>query len=181
MAGGGPFRPAPAALHLLRPMPTFEQRSRIQAPPERVFAFHARPEALRLLIPPWEHSRVVEKTPGLDVGTRAVIETWIGPIKQRLVAEHTAYEEGRMFQDTLREGPFRRWVHTHTMDPDGAGGTWLLDHIEYELPLGALGQLGGGWLVRRKLARMFAYRHEVTRRECEGPGHDAGDRARMPP
>ncbi|MFT3764646.1 MAG: SRPBCC family protein [Minicystis sp.] len=148
-------------------MPIFEKRTRIAAPPDRVFAFHARPEALTLLMPPWEHARVIEKTPGLDVGTRAVVEVSVGPIKQRIVAEHTAFEEGRMFQDTMRSGPFRRWVHTHTMDPDGAGGTWLVDHIAYELPLGVLGQAAGGWLVRRRLARMFAYRHEVTREACE--------------
>ncbi|APR86614.1 Cell division inhibitor [Minicystis rosea] len=150
-------------------MPIFEKRTRIAAPPDRVFAFHAEPDALRLLIPPWEDARVLEKTPGLDVGTRAVIETKIGPIKQRIVAEHTAYEAGRMFQDTMRSGPFRRWVHTHTMEPDGAGGTWLVDHIEYELPLGALGQLAGGWFVRHKLDRMFAHRHRVTREACERP------------
>jgi hypothetical protein len=148
-------------------MPVFEKRTRIAAPPERVFAFHARPEALTLLMPPWEHARVIEKTPGLDVGTRAVVEVRVGPIKQRIEAEHIAYEEGRMFRDTMRRGPFAKWVHTHTMEPDGAGGTWLVDHVEYELPLGALGQLGGGWFVRRKLSRMFDYRHEVTKKACE--------------
>lgn len=148
-------------------MPIFEKRTRIAAPPERVFAFHARPDALTLLLPPWERARVIEKTPGLQVGVRAVIAVRVGPIEQRIVAEHTACEEGRMFQDTMRSGPFARWVHTHTMEADGAGGTWLVDHIDYALPLGALGQLGGGWFVRRKLDRMFAYRHEVTRKACE--------------
>lgn len=149
-------------------MPIFEKRTRIEAPPARVFAFHARPDALARLIPPWESARVLERTPGLQVGARAVIAVRVGPIEQRIVAEHTAYEEGRMFQDTMRSGPFARWVHTHTMETDGAGGTWLVDHIDYALPLGALGQLGGGWFVRRKLERMFAYRHEVTRKACEG-------------
>lgn len=150
-------------------MPVFEKRSHIDAAPERVFAFHARPDALSLLTPPWERMRLVEKTPGLDVGTRTVMAVRVGPIEQRIVAVHTAYDEGRMFQDTMREGPFARWVHTHTMEPDGSGGTWLVDHIEYTLPLGALGQLGGGWFVRRKLRRMFEHRHAVTKRMCEGP------------
>ena len=148
-------------------MPVFEKRTRIAAPPERVFAFHARPEALALLLPPWEHARVIERPHGLQVGARAVIAVRVGPFEQRIVAEHVAYEEGRMFQDTMRTGPFARWLHTHTMEPDGAGGTWLVDHVDYTLPLGALGQLGGGWYVRRKLARMFAYRHEVTKKACE--------------
>jgi hypothetical protein len=148
-------------------MPVFEKRSRIAAPAELVFAFHDKPEALTLLIPPWEPARVVEKTPGLDVGVRAVVEVRVGPTVHRLVAEHTAYEAGRMFQDTQREGPLRKWVHTHTMEPDGEGGSFLTDHIEYELPLGVVGNLAVGWFVKRRMERMFAYRHEITRRTCE--------------
>jgi ligand-binding SRPBCC domain-containing protein len=148
-------------------MPTFEKRTRIAAPPEQVYAFHERPDALRLLLPPWEHARLIEKTPGLGVGARTVIETRVGPFMQRIVAEHTACEPGRMFQDRMIRGPFARWLHTHTMDPDGEGGSWLVDHIEYTLPLGILGQIGGGAFVRRKLERMFAFRHAVTKRACE--------------
>jgi len=148
-------------------MPIFEQRTRIAAPPERVFAFHERHDALEMLLPPWENARVIEKTPGIDVGTRVVLEMALGPIKQRVEAVHTAYEKGRMFQDRIVRGPFAKWVHTHRMDPDGAGGTWLVDHIEYELPLGALGQIFGGPFARRKLEKMFAYRHEVTKKACE--------------
>lgn len=149
-------------------MPIFEKRTRIAAPPERVFAFHEAPDALERLTPPWEDARVVEKSGGIEVGARVVLETRIGPVTVRWVAEHTGYEKGRMFQDTQRSGPFRRWEHTHRMEPDGAGGTWLVDRVDYELPLGALGALAGGWAVRRRLARMFDYRHEVTRRACEG-------------
>jgi hypothetical protein len=146
----------------------FEKRSHIKAPPDVVFAFHERPDALEKLLPPWEDARVVERKGGLEKGARVVLETKIGPIKQRMVAVHTGYEKGRMFQDTIVRGPFARWVHTHTMEPDGEGGTILVDRIEYELPLGVLGAVFGGGFARNKLERMFAYRHEVTRRECEG-------------
>lgn len=148
-------------------MPVFEKRTRIEAPPEVVFAFHERPDALNLLLPPWEHARVLERSGGLEKGARTVIETYIGPVKQRLVAVHTAYEKGRMFQDTVIEGPFARWVHTHTMEPDGEGGTFLVDHIDYALPLGPLGALFGGAFARRKLEKMFAFRHAVTKKACE--------------
>ena len=150
-------------------MPIFEKRTRIAAPPARVFAFHELPDALQRLTPPWEASRIVERVPaeGLAVGTRVVLEVHVGPIRQRIVAEHTQFDPGRMFHDRMTEGPFARWEHTHLVEPDGAGGAWLVDHVDYALPLGALGQLGGGWFVRRKLDRMFAYRHDVTRRFCE--------------
>jgi hypothetical protein len=148
-------------------MPVFEKRTRIAAPPEAVFAFHERPDALSRLLPPWEQARIIERTGGLEKGARTVLEARIGPLKQRMVAVHTAYDKGRMFQDSMTEGPFARWVHTHLMEPDGAGGTWLIDRIEYELPLGMLGRIGGGWFARRKIERMFEFRHEVTKKACE--------------
>src|SRR5262249_26184567 len=98
------------------PMPVFEKRTRIAAPAELVVACHDRPEALTLLIPPGEPARVVEKTPGLQVGVRAVIEVRVGGTAHRIVAEHTACEPGRMFRDEMRAGPFKKWVHTHSME-----------------------------------------------------------------
>jgi hypothetical protein len=153
-------------------MAVFEKSTRIAAAPERVFAFHEAPGALEKLIPPWDPSRLLERSPatGLAVGTRVVLETRLGPLRPRLVALHTGCEPPHMFRDELQSGPFRRWVHTHRMDPDGAGGTLLHDRVEYELPLGLLGELVGGWYARRRLERMFDFRHAVTKAACETPG-----------
>lgn len=148
-------------------MPVFEKRTLIAATAARVFAFHERPDAFELLQPPGDGTTVVEKSNGIDVGARVVVDTKVGPFTQRIVAVHTKYEAGRMFQDRMERGPFARWEHTHLVEPDASGGAWLIDHIEYELPLGALGQLGGGWFVRRKLAKMFEHRHAVTKKACE--------------
>jgi hypothetical protein len=43
----------------------------------------------------------------------------------------------------------------------------LIDRIEYELPLGALGRIFGSGFARRKLERMFEFRHRVTKEACE--------------
>lgn len=148
-------------------MPIFEKRTRICAPARAVFAFHERPDALELLTPDFAHARVIEKTPGIKAGARVVLEMKIGPFKQRWVAEHTAYEEGRMFQDRQVSGPFSSWLHTHTIESDGEQASFLIDRVEYELPMGALGQFFGGPFVRRQLDRMFEFRHRVTKEMCE--------------
>lgn len=57
----------------------------------------------------------------------------------------------------------------HRMIPQGSHACVLEDMIEYELPLGTIGRLFGGPFVRRKLQRLFTYRHAVTRRAFEGP------------
>lgn len=101
-------------------MPVFEKRTLIAAPAARVFAFHERPDAFELLQPPGDDTTVIEKSVGIDVGARVVVDTRVGPFTQRIVAVHTAYEAGRMFQDTMESGPFAKWTHTHLIEPAGA-------------------------------------------------------------
>jgi ligand-binding SRPBCC domain-containing protein len=73
-----------------------------------------------------------------------------------------------MFADKMNRGPFAIWVHTHIVTPHGHRQSMLTDDIEYQLPLGALGRIVGGAFARRELERLFSYRHEVTRRACDG-------------
>jgi hypothetical protein len=37
--------------------------------------------------------------------------------------------------------------------------------VEYALPFGIFGRWVAGWYVRRKLEKLFEYRHQVTIRE----------------
>ncbi len=143
----------------------FVHQSLIPAPPEKVFAFHERPDALERLIPPWEHVEVLRPAPSLQPGSRALLRLQLGPIKLLWEAEHTRYQKNVLFQDVQLRGPFSRWQHTHSFAL-APGGTLLRDEVEYQLPLGRLGALFGGALVQRKLERMFAFRHQATREAC---------------
>jgi ligand-binding SRPBCC domain-containing protein len=69
-----------------------------------------------------------------------------------------------MFRDRQIKGPFAVWQHTHSFEPDGLFACYLEDRVEYALPMGALGRMFAGRLVRRKLDRLFSYRHESTAR-----------------
>ncbi|MGH9728870.1 MAG: SRPBCC family protein [Candidatus Acidiferrales bacterium] len=142
---------------------TFIRRSRIRAPAEKVFDWHAQPGALERLTPPWEPIEILERSAGIHNGARGAFRVRMGPFRVRWEFEHHGYNKGREFQDFQRSGPFRRWEHTHRFIPDGADACWLEDRIEYELPLGAMGTFFAGWLVRRKLEKLFAYHHLVTR------------------
>ncbi|HVF49368.1 MAG TPA: SRPBCC family protein [Pyrinomonadaceae bacterium] len=147
---------------------TFVKESMIRAAPERVFAFHELPDALARLTPEWESARVIENARSLRTGARAVVETRIlGVIPVRWVAEHTAYEPPRMFEDVQLSGPFRSWRHRHVVEPH-AGGATLRDEIEYEPPFGFLGRALAPLLIVPRLRRLFEYRHRVTREWCEG-------------
>jgi ligand-binding SRPBCC domain-containing protein len=147
---------------------TFVKESLIRATPERVFAFHERRDALRMLTPPWETSRVVRAARISEVGSEAVVETRLfRVVPVRWVARHTKYDPPRSFEDVQERGPFRRWRHRHVITPH-PGGALLRDEIEYETPLGFVGKLAEPFLVRPRLEKLFDYRHEVTRAWCEG-------------
>ena len=145
----------------------FEKESRISAPPERVFAFHESPGALQRLTPPWEKVRLVEGGDSLRPGSRVVLKTVLGPVSLRWVAEHTEYLPGRMFADRQVSGPFSSWYHRHWFLDDGEGGTLLRDEVDYQPPLGLFGRLLAGAYLRKKLRKMFDYRHEATKRIVE--------------
>ncbi len=149
-------------------------RSRFDVTAVKLFDFHASPAAFARLVPPWEKTRIVSRTGGLEAGARVVIETRLAPgVWARWVAVHTAYTPGESFADEAESGPFKTWRHIHRVVPDGDAAAWLEDDITYALPLGALGDLVAGPLVKRRLDRMFAHRHRATA-EALGAGITAG-------
>lgn len=144
----------------------FNARSRVSVPASELFAWHTREGAFERLTPPWETIEVLERTgEGIHEGTRVVARVRIGPVAQTLVARHTQYVEGSHFQDIMESGPFAKWVHTHRMLPEPPDASILEDEIEYALPMGAVGRGLGGGMARKRLERMFAYRHTVTRED----------------
>lgn len=156
----------------------YVKESTIHAPAEVVFRFHESPDALRHLIPPWEKMEVAEAAGSLLPGSKVVLRGRLGLLTIRWVAVHTEYDPPHLFADRQESGPFAWWYHRHRFLDDGQGGTILRDEVEYQAPLGLIGSWLGGWLIRWKLERMFAYRHETTRRLIEsGEWSETVDRA----
>jgi hypothetical protein len=150
----------------------FQKETRIAATQEAMFAFHESPGALLRLTPPWEKMELVSGDGSLRPGSRVVLRTWLGPLALEWEAEHTEYDPPRAFADRQVRGPFASWYHRHLFEKAAAGGSWLRDEVDYEPPLGTLGRLVGGVYVKRRLERMFAYRHDVTRRIVESGDFD---------
>ena len=134
-----------------------------------LFAWHERPGAFERLTPGWQPTRVLSKTGGITDGSRVEVEVPVlgGLLHQRMLMEHRGYVAGERFVDTMIEGPFAEWTHTHTMEPAADGTSVLVDRIDYALPLGALGDAAAGWFVRAQLAELFEFRHARTRADLE--------------
>ena len=146
----------------------FVAESHIACTPERLFAFHELPDALSRLTPSFEKSRILQVAPSLQPGARAIVEVRIAPfVWIHTEAVHTLYDPPHLFIDELARGPFPRWRHRHEVAPDGDGAR-LRDAIEFEPPFGFIGRLLAPLIILPRLRRLFAYRHEVTRRWCVG-------------
>lgn len=78
--------------------------------------------------------------------------TWVSRIE--------VVEAPRRFVDTQLKGPYKRWWHEHTFE-EVEGGVLMRDRVEYELPLGALGEAVHDLLVRNRLKRVFNHRWAV--------------------
>jgi uncharacterized protein len=126
-----------------------------------VYAFHERPDALARLIPPWERVRILVPPCSLAKGTRVVLRQWIGPFPITVESVHVACQPGVSFVDEMVRGPFASWVHEHRFEHVSATASWLVDDVEYELPLEPLAVVARS-LVESRVERMFAHRHEVT-------------------
>jgi len=67
------------------------------------------------------------------------------------------------FVDSQLKGPYKRWWHQHTFEAVD-GGVMMRDRVEYELPLGPLGDLAHGIFVKRKLQGIFDFRTTTLER-----------------
>src|SRR5271155_4053953 len=149
-------------------IPQSPPRTQITAPAADVFAWVTRPGVFERLTPPWESVVTLSRTgAGPQLGSRTEFTIGVGPFRRRWLAEHTAFEPGRMFRDEQISGPFSHWVHTHTVEPAGPTSCTLEDRIEYAPPLGSLGSAAAGAYLRRKMERGFAYRHRIAAQDVD--------------
>lgn len=169
-------------------MATYQRRTRVAAPLDRVWEFHSRVEGLEALTPDWMRMRV-ERVRGpdgeadpdvLEAGSEVRLSVrpfGVGP--RRAWTSHIDAREERdgeaVFRDTMTDGPFDRWVHTHAFHAVD-GGTVVDDRVAYELPFGAVGRALGPVAVVG-FEPMFRYRHRRTRELLEGSEDDATPRS----
>jgi len=86
---------------------------------------------------------------------------WV-PKRMSWMAHITEFVWNSHFCDEQIRGPFTRFRHRHGIQAevrDGVEGTLVTDDIEFELPYGMLGAMGG-LLVRHELKKAFAHRQK---------------------
>ncbi len=141
-------------------MNTLRCEQLIRLPIEKVFPFFADEKNLEALTPPWLHFKVLSKsTAGMQSGTLINYRLRVHGIFLRWQSVIEEWVPNQGFVDRQIKGPYRHWHHTHTFTPH-AEGTLMVDIVQYRVPGGVLGQLLGGWYVKRDLARIFEFRRK---------------------
>jgi ligand-binding SRPBCC domain-containing protein len=170
---------------------TFHSEQWLPYAVDLVFAFFANPENLPRLMPTWQKARIEEATfvpppphpapvastsrrsIAAGAGTKLTISFRpfpYSPIRVPWEAEISEFVWNDHFCDRQLRGPFAYWLHCHHLQPeirkDDSGapisGTLLRDKVEYELPLGKLGEIANILFVVRQLRNTFKYRRDRT-------------------
>jgi ligand-binding SRPBCC domain-containing protein len=162
----------------------FETHQWVPYPVELVFAFFANPTNLPHLMPRKfealiEDARIQPPPPrplagdparrfksvAAGVGSEILISffpiPWV-PRRVSWMARITEFVWNSHFCDEQVRGPFAQFHHRHGIQAEvreGVEGTLVKDEIEFALPYGFMGRVGGA-LLRRSLAKTFAHRQK---------------------
>jgi ligand-binding SRPBCC domain-containing protein len=138
-----------------------EREQILPLPPGEAFEFFADALELEAITPPWLHFKVLTPPPiPMRVGTEIEYRLRLHGLPVRWLTRIEVWEPGHRFVDVQLRGPYSVWHHTHLFTPH-PDGTSMRDLVRYALPLGALGRVAGGALVRRDLERIFDFRREA--------------------
>ena len=85
----------------------------------------------------------------------------------------TEWDRPRRFVDEQRKGPFKSFRHEHLFEPV-EHGTALLDHVEFEAPLGMLGRAAERLVLERYLRHLIDVRNTFLVTEATRLGATKG-------
>jgi ligand-binding SRPBCC domain-containing protein len=150
-----------------------ERSQFIPRPRGEVFAFFADATNLEAITPAFLRFTILTPTPvEMRAGARIDYALSLFHVRFRWRTEIQAFEPEERFVDVQLSGPYRRWRHTHRFE-EAPGGTLVSDRVEYELPLGPLGEAVHALIVARQLKTIFDHRAHALEARFGGGGREA--------
>ncbi len=137
----------------------------LDAPIERVFAFHENPYNISSIAPNWQRVEVKSGAPRARADEGFVISVrffGVLPMHWRGIWREVKIPT-RLVDEALRS-PFVYWKHRHEFEPLANGRTRMTDHVSYLFPGGRWGKWFGETLGRIQFRLMFIDRHARTQR-----------------
>lgn len=139
---------------------TLTREQVLPCPRPEVFAFFADARNLERITPDFLRFRIATPTP-IDLRAETLIDYRLSlfglPFGWRTRID--LFEPPFAFVDRQLHGPYRTWIHRHDFEEvDGGRATRMRDRVDYEVPLGPLGDVAHALFVRRTLDRIFDHR-----------------------
>ena len=127
-----------------------------------VWKFISVPENLFRITPPEMNFKITFQSALDKKGMYAgqIITYKVSPMpfyRASWVTEITQVQEKKFFIDEQRFGPYSFWHHQHII-AETDEGVEMRDIVSFKLPFGGLGNMLGGWFVKKQLRKIFNYR-----------------------
>ena len=127
---------------------------------EKAWKFFSDPKNLKDITPNEMNFNIIS---GADKSIYAgqIIQYKVSPvlgINLKWVTEITHVKENEYFVDEQRFGPYSLWHHKHFFKKI-TGGILMEDIVDYKIPYGLIGQFAHVIFVKKKLEKIFNYRH----------------------
>jgi ligand-binding SRPBCC domain-containing protein len=140
-------------------MHTLKQSQILPVSRNVLWDFVSVPQNLNQITPPKMAFKIVGEQPDfayagllLEYKVRIPVLGWTS-----WLTEIKYVTQGYSFMDEQRVGPYKLWLHTHTLE-DVEGGTKMTDEIRYQMPFGPIGSIAHFFFVRRTLMQIFDFR-----------------------
>jgi uncharacterized protein (TIGR01777 family) len=129
---------------------------------QQVFSFFSKAENLEKITPEFLYFRITQSsTPQIQKGTEIEYRLKIHGFPAGWTTLIEDFESPRFFVDTALKSPYQKWHHTHIFEDLGPG-TLVIDRVLYRLPMGYLGWLVGGALVKKDVKDIFKFRRSAV-------------------
>ncbi len=142
---------------------TIQEEQEIKTSIDEAWDFISSPRNLQKITPDYMGFEIT--SPGLPdtMYPGMIIAYKVSPllgIKMTWVTEITHVEEKKYFVDEQRIGPYKMWHHEHFVEAT-EHGVLMKDIVNYQLPLGFLGELAHKLFVRKQLKEIFQFRRGI--------------------
>ena len=138
-----------------------EREQVVRRPIGEVFAFFSDAANLERITPAKLRFKILSPLP-LATREGALIDYQLRlfgvPFRWRTRIE--SFEKERQFTDVQLRGPYRSWRHVHEFE-SVSEGTKMRDRVEYEIPLGPLGEIARALFVTRQVESIFDFRRQA--------------------
>ena len=130
---------------------------------EKAWEFFTLPKNLDKITPKEMEFRITNNPPNRTYkGQIITYKIGILPgISSNWVTEITHLEDKQFFVDEQRFGPYAMWHHEHHFEEISEGKVLMTDIVNFKMPLGILGDLFAGALVKNKVRFIFESRYTI--------------------